>query len=199
MASHTQGVRPELNTPARRRFGGCLRLPRGPRLALVAIALAGLAASPALAGSSAIKVAGVSNLKPLKFSACKSTTGHVNGTKETDVSCLDEGTFRGAPKLGGLSYAWLWRVRAKMKTLEVGNLTVNFGDGIVYLRLVGTVRTIGRTTQSAGAAETTGTWKIQKGTDRYKNRQASGTYTFDIKREGLRYQTLSLKLLGEIR
>jgi hypothetical protein len=145
-----------------------------------------------------LRLDGTVKLKPLRASACKPT----GNKQDSYIDCTDPGEFvgtaAGAKRNFGASYSWFWHTRGKTVT-ETGNLGINLGNGFIYFRLTGALRTIGKATTARGVARTTGTLRFFKGTRAYKRRTASGRYTFDIVRNRTTYTKLEIHIHAVVR
>jgi hypothetical protein len=157
---------------------------------LLPLALADAAASSAeKGGQTSVRVDGTVTLRVLQTKACKGTRYKF----ATDIACSDIGTFRGMPVSGKASYAWRWTTKGK-RTQEVGNLGLNLGNGLLYLRLTGEFKAIGKTTTQRGVARTTGKVSFRQGSFAYKGKTATGTYSLDLTRNATTYKVLKLKV-----
>jgi cytochrome c5 len=168
-------------------------------IVLLALAAAAVLSAQSFAASTT-RIAGTAKLKPIKAAACKARSGKVNGKAETDINCQDTGLFQGAPRRNtGAAYSWYWRMRSGKPVKEVGTFTLNFGNGVVYLSLKGTFRTVGKATKTRGVGRTTGKWRFMRGTGAYKGGAGSGTYRLDMSRNATTYRMLNVKLTGSVR
>ena len=147
------------------------------------IVLADNASSAAKAAQTNVRVEGTVLLKVLKTNACK-------GDKFS-IACSDTGRFRGKPVSGKASYSWRWNTKDK-RTQEVGNLGLNLGNGLLYLRLSGVLKHIGTPTAQRGVSRTTGKVRFLQGSFAYKGKTAAGTYVLDLIRSATTYETLKL-------
>ncbi|MDX6511898.1 MAG: hypothetical protein QOE36_1402 [Gaiellaceae bacterium] len=158
------------------------------------VSLLALAGGASATPRSTIRLDGTVTLKVMKTKACKATRYGAG----SNLACSDVGTYRGAPNSAKASYAWRWTTTGKV-TSEVGNLGLNLGHGLLYLRLKGTLKTVGKPTTNKGVARTTGTVRFFKGTFAYKGKKASGTYTLDLVRNATAYRTLKLTVHAVVR
>jgi hypothetical protein len=158
--------------------------------ALSVLALASGASASTQAPQATVRVVGTVTLKALKTKACKGT--------RYNISCSDDGSFRGSPRSGKASYAWRWTTTGRV-TREVGNLGLNLSNGLLYLRLNGIFKAVGKATTSRGVARTTGTVSFFRGSFAYKGKKASGSYTLELVRDATSYRTLKLTVRAVVR
>ena len=164
-------------------------------IGLICLVVLGLVGTALGATEANLAVEGTVTLRPLKTNACKAGT-YQGGM--SDLACSDSGTFKGKPVPGKASYAWRWTSK-NGATEEVGNLGLNLGNGLLYLRLKGAFKPIGKVTLDKGVARTTGKVSFLQGSFAYKRRTASGTYTLDLVRDAKTYRTLKLTLHAIVR
>jgi hypothetical protein len=163
-------------------------------VALSLLVLASGASSTPGARQATVRVDGTVVLRAFKTKACNATR---YGTG-SNISCGDVGAFRGTPSSGKASYSWRWTTKGGV-TREVGNLGLNLGNGLLYLRLRGTLKTVGKATATRGVARTTGRVTFFRGSFAYRGKTATGTYTLDLVRDATTYRTLKLTVHAVVR